>query len=357
MPLIDAIKAVACLLIVAHHLSVYGPMSDIAYPLIHGLIDGLYEYGRMAVQTFLVIGGFLTARSLAPSGMPHVPDPLAAIRKRYFRLAIPYLAALTLAITASAFAREWMEHASIPDLPEIPQMLAHVFLVQDLFKQDALSAGVWYVAIDFQLFALTVGLFWLAARLGKAYLGPVFVAGMMLASLFVFNRFAALDVTALYFYGSYGLGALAYWLSPRRDGKTWLLLLTIIVATALLLDFRLRIAIAVAVMLLLGLGRHTGWLERMPVPQPIAKLGQMSYSVFLVHFPICLIVNTVFFRFISLDPLANLFGLGIAIACSLAGGALFYRWVESQPLSDKMRLWVPAGFFASSYFAALSSAI
>lgn len=357
MPLIDAIKAIACLLIVAHHLSVYGPMSDAAYALISCLIDGMYQYGRMAVQAFLVIGGFLTARSLAPAGVPDIGNPLLAIRKRYFRLTLPYLAALTLAIAAAAFAREWMHNDAIPDVPNIPQLLAHALLMQDLLNQDALSAGVWYVAIDFQLFALTVGLLSLSARSGLQHAGPLFLAVLTAASLFFFNRHSFMDETALYFFGSYGLGALAYWVSGRRDGMFWLALLALLVAAALLLDFRLRIAIAGGVMLVLGLGRHTGLLESLPVPQPLMRLGRISYSVFLVHFPICLMVNAVFFHFFPKQPIANLVGLALAMGASIAAGSLFYRWIEARPLTHKMRLLIPAGFFASSYFAALGSAI
>ena len=67
MPLLDAFKAIACLMIVLHHLAVYGPMSDAAYPLFPGLIDWLYQYGRMAVQAFFVMAGFLAARLEYPS--------------------------------------------------------------------------------------------------------------------------------------------------------------------------------------------------------------------------------------------------------------------------------------------------
>ncbi len=45
MPFIDALKAICCLLIVTHHLAIYGPMSDIAYPLIPAVLDWLREYG------------------------------------------------------------------------------------------------------------------------------------------------------------------------------------------------------------------------------------------------------------------------------------------------------------------------
>jgi peptidoglycan/LPS O-acetylase OafA/YrhL len=66
MSLIDALKAISCLLIASHHLALYGPMADFAYPLIPGLIDWLREHGRIAVQVFFVIAGFLSARKLAP---------------------------------------------------------------------------------------------------------------------------------------------------------------------------------------------------------------------------------------------------------------------------------------------------
>ena len=105
MPFIDALKAVCCLLIVTHHLAIYGPMSDIAYPLIPALIDWLREYGRMSLQMFFVIAGFLTAAKFAPQGLSLVTTPISLIQQRYLRLIIPYLAALTLAIGCVALAR------------------------------------------------------------------------------------------------------------------------------------------------------------------------------------------------------------------------------------------------------------
>ena len=65
---VDALKAVSSQLIVLHHLAFYGPMSDAAHMLAPGLIGWLADYARIAVQVFLVISGFLAARSLAPGG-------------------------------------------------------------------------------------------------------------------------------------------------------------------------------------------------------------------------------------------------------------------------------------------------
>jgi len=65
---IDALKAVASQLIVLHHLAFYGPMSDYAQELFPGLMSWLYDYARIAVQAFLVIGGFLAAQALTRDG-------------------------------------------------------------------------------------------------------------------------------------------------------------------------------------------------------------------------------------------------------------------------------------------------
>ena len=360
MPLVDALKATACLLIVSHHLSIYGPMSDLAYPLIPGLIDWLREYGRIAVQVFFVVAGFLLAGKLAPHRVPLITDPIQAIKQRYVRLVIPYLAALTLAIGCAALARYWMTHDSIPAAPNLPQLLTHIFLLQDLLNQDALSAGVWYVAIDFQLFTLAVTILWLSGKIECRYphlklTGLVLIAGLTVVSLFAFNRNDFWDETAFYFFGSYGLGILVYWASNRQQHIVWLALLGALVIAALLVDFRSRIAVAGIVMLALGLARQYGVLGSWPVPNFLTYLGRISYSIFLVHFPLCLVVNATFFRFFPHQPVISIFGLILAIGISILGGALLFKWIESRPLTNKMQLLLPAGFMTSGLLVALGS--
>ncbi len=357
MPCVDALKAIACLFIVLHHLAFYGPMSDAAYTLAPAVIDFLYQYGRMAVQAFFVIAGFLMAAKFAPHGKALLTQPVQAIYQRYLRLAIPYLVALVCAILCAALARIWLTHDSIPDAPSLMQLLPHVFFLQDLLSQEALSAGVWYVAIDLQLFALAAILMWCAGRLEERYaelslLGPILIALLTLLSLFFFNLYEELDTTALYFFGAYGLGALAYWATRRRDGVWWLALLSTAVLAALLFDFRSRILVAGGVMLILGIARQTGRMETLAMPRLLVYLGRISYSVFLIHFPLCMVVNAVFFRFFPEQAFANLIGMMVAFAASIGGGALLFHWVENRQLSGRKRLLAPTGFLVSGMLAA-----
>jgi peptidoglycan/LPS O-acetylase OafA/YrhL len=340
---IDALKAISCQLIVLHHLAFYGPMSDAAYPLAPGLLDWLFQYARIAVQVFLVVSGFLAARSLAPSGRLVVPDPVALLWRRYRKLVVPYAVAILVSIAGAAIARGWMTHDSIPAAPTLRQFAAHLLLLHNVLDVDALSAGVWYVAIDLQLFALLLLALWIArgfagtqVRAG-VLLGMASVAMLMVASLFGFNRDAAWDIWAVYFFGAYGLGVLAFWATNPGRPALALLVLCAVTLAALYIDFRLRIAVALSVALLLGLARRGHWLETWPRGQAIAYLGKISYSVFLIHFPVCLVVNAVVSQLAPGRPMLNALGMGFAWLASNAAGALFHNYVESANLAVVLR--------------------
>lgn len=352
MAFIDALKAIASQLIVLHHLAFYGPMSDVANDLAPSLFSWLSQDARIAVQIFLVIGGFLAAKALAPSGLLVTKEPLQLLKKRYIKLAIPYVAAIAFSIVCATIARGLMDHDSIPDSPSAWQMLAHIALLQNILDFDALSAGVWYVAIDFQLFSLLLLTLWAARRTGGEtniahFFGLLFVGGLSVASLFYFNRDSDWDNWGVYFFGAYGLGALTYWATEREDKPDWLLVIAGIVTAALIIDYRSRIAVALLTALALGISRRWGFLENRPKGALLAYLGKISYSVFLAHFPVVLVINAIFSEFAPESETANAFGVLLAWAASLVAGALFYRLVESRTSYWQARLIDPVVFFFS----------
>ena len=332
LPLIDALKAIASQLIVIHHLAFYGPMSDYALPLAPRLIPWLYDYARIAVQAFLVMGGFLAAQALARDGTLIDRPVLGLLWRRYLKLVPPYATALLLAIGSAAIAGWLMVHESIPEPPTLSRLVAHIVLLQGVLGFDGLSAGAWYVAIDFQLYALLLITLWTARRIttDSPILGRILVVTLIVASLFCFNRIDDLDNWAIYFFGAYGLGALVYWTVQRRTAPAWLGIVVALVVTALVIDFRSRIAVALAVAIVLGLGRYTGVIETWPRARLTDWLGKISYSVFLIHFPVCLLFNALFERFAPHTPAIQLAGMFAAWLSSIAAGALFYRQVESR---------------------------
>lgn len=329
---IDALKLIGSQLIVLHHFAAYGPLADAMSQAAPHLSAWLYDYARMAVQVFLVLGGYLAARNLAPEGQIRIGSPWRTLWRRYQRLALPFVAALLLAMAAAMLARHWLVDDFIPAAPTWGQTLSHALLLHSILDQESLSAGVWYVAIDFQLFALMTLLLWLGRRRLWAVL---LVLGLMLASLFFFNRDADWDNWALYFFGAYGMGALAYWIGSSRHPGKLLGLLALAGLLALLLDFRGRIALALVVALLLALLQWRNHASRLQavMPAPLARavglLGQSSYALFLVHFPVLMLGNALFAH---LQPSSSVAAMGVLLASwglSLGLALLFERWVEA----------------------------
>lgn len=347
MPFIDALKAVGSQLIVLHHLAFYGPMMDWTHRSWPGMVDWLSDRARIAVQVFVVVAGFLSAHSLAPDGVLRARQPWLQVWKRYLRVALPYLVALLLSVLCTDLARLWMQHDSLSAPPTLWQFLLHVLLLHGVFGVESMSAGVWYVAIDFQLYVLLLVLLWLPRRWQQLrWLGAALVVLLALASLFHFNRDSAWDVWALYFFGAYGLGVVTYWCTrPDAARLSWArwawLCLCLAVVLALVVDFRERIALALIVALVLGWAHHGRWLAHWPRNRVIAYLGAISYSVFLLNFPVSLVVNAWFTRYMPASVAWQTLGVAVAwVACNLAGATFYHSVEKTLSWTNVRNVWI-----------------
>ena len=341
---IDGLKILAIQFILWHHLAAYGPFADEVQQVAPDLISWLYSYGRMAVQVFLVAGGYLAARALSPAGGAFAGPFLVTIANRYLRLALPYIVSLVLAILVAALARAWMDDDEfVANAPGLAQSLAHVFLIQGLLGYESLNAGVWYVAIDFQLFALLALILWLGGNMvrlspGLKLAGIGGVMTLAVASLFFFNRNDQLDNWAPYFFGSYGLGALAYWAGqgsrPAIQGQRLVAALALV---ALLIDFRWRVLVALITVMMINLSHLSLTLTQWRPSRLTAYLGRTSYALFLIHVPVYVLVTALFSHFEISGPYASFIGMLLTWGAALWFAGIFQRWVEA-PLA---RLRIP----------------
>ena len=362
LPLLDTAKGLACAAIVAHHLAFYGPMSDIAQPLAPDLMAWLYDYARMAVQIFLVLGGYLAAASLAPEGVARFDSAGQQVGKRFVRLVVPYVVALLVTVLVSALVRPWFDHPSVPGDPDVAQLITHALLLHSVADHESLSAGVWYVAIDFQLFTLSVLAFAAVRALPHglprqraAWVGQCAVVAGVAASLWGFNRDAQWDVWAVYFFGAYGLGMMAFWASRAPRAAGWVGAMAVLGAVALVVDFRGRIALALATALLLVWAMRTPAVRQWQGVAPLVRLGQMSYSVFLIHFAVCLLVNAVVSSLWPTSPGVNALGMVAAFALSLVAGQWLYRRLERHTPSLPTLLRWQASLVAAGVLVQLGS--
>ena len=264
--------------------------------------------------------------------------------------------------------RPWLDDEAVPGPPGFGQLLAHGLLLQDLLGFEALSTGVWYVAIDFQLFVLALAAIslsellqrrWAVPRETSRWLIAGLVTAMVVASLAVFNRHSELDTTALYFFGSYGLGMLVFWIGRVTRRSTWgfaVVLLALLGAAVLALDWRSRIATALVSALAVAVVQHVYGLKPAGWPavgEPLVRLGRISYSLFLIHFPVLLLVSAVVSHFLPTNPWIDMMGLLATVALSIVAAMLLYRWVESRPATWRAVLGLFAGLLACSAIVSL----
>ncbi|MEO6600266.1 MAG: acyltransferase [Polyangiaceae bacterium] len=334
LPFLDLLRALASQAIVWHHLAFYGPLSDSARDVATSVIDGLAQHARLAVQVFFVVSGYLTAVGLRDREPTRFREVYALISARYRRIGLPYLGAMALAIGANEIARHWMDHPSISARPSPGQLLAHAFLVHDLVGYEPLSAGIWYLAIDLQLTVLVALVFWLCARAAGALRGALWgrvVLGLLaVLSLFWFNRQPGLDRVAIYFMGAYGLGMITAWVHAGSLRRRFFWSYAVLVALAIAVDFRSRLLVALTTALVLTIGSHFGFLGSWPRSRLIGWFARISYSLFLVHFPVSLVVNALWSSHVPATPWLSLLGMCTAYAVSMGVAVLFHYEVERR---------------------------
>ena len=138
--LIDGLKVLAAQVIVLHHCVSYGQLALAASLQLPHLSSILFDYGRYAVQVFLVMAGYLAAQSAEKAfAINHVHSNGFGTRlvmqlaiRRYLRLVGPYIAALLITMVCAVLARQWSADEYIGQSETIAQVLAHLFLLQGL---------------------------------------------------------------------------------------------------------------------------------------------------------------------------------------------------------------------------------
>jgi peptidoglycan/LPS O-acetylase OafA/YrhL len=269
------------------------------------------------------------------------------VAQRYCRLAIPYLAAAGIAMCACAFAREWIDEDVIGPVPTLQQLAAHLVFMQDILGYESLSAGLWFVCITIQLTGLyLLGLFVRDAIVHRTTRAvrkrwgwvPNALAWLLAGvSLFYFNRDSSWEGWAVFFFGQFFLGVLVHHALDNERAERSLLIYFLLIGLALMVEWRSRLALALVTGLVLYLSDKTGVLSRWPSSRVVAFFGRISYSLFLIHFPVLILVATVWVQHDWTSSPQALAGLLVAGVASVAAATLFYRFVEEPAMRFSRR--------------------
>ena len=315
-------------------------MAEDARQFLPGVMTWLFEYGRYAVQIFLVMGGYLAAQSLTRTR--DIRNPRTALKlifNRYLRLFAPYVVALLITILCAWVARFWVQDEFVGESETLGQFLAHLFFLQGILGLDSISAGAWYVAIDWQLYAVLAIMF----GMFPGFRSLIWVSTILIvASLLYFNRLSDYENYFIYFIGSYGLGVLAQLAKNDADPAVNRLarILIIIIGLVILVSsfdhlwIRNILAYFVAIALIVWGGRAYKDEKHAKMHNLVFSIlwgSRRSYCAFLLHFSFILLANTLYIawgmdqRHDGAMALAMMF---LALVASWVAANYLYRLVE-----------------------------
>jgi peptidoglycan/LPS O-acetylase OafA/YrhL len=335
---IDALRGLAALGVACYHIHRYGPLHEPASQLIPAPLATVFEHGWMGVQVFFVISGFVIAYSVhAVRISPKFLGNFAL--RRSIRLDPPYWTTIFFVLGLYAIARSMGLGEDLIDPPHWRQLLSHAFYLQDILGYGNISVGFWSLCIEVQFYLALIVMLgvaqWLRGKLGPTspridtlcLLGVT--APLALVSLAEYQAGSDWDMWLVHFFCMFFLGALAWWtLAGRVPPLLFWYYVTLLVAR-LWLNWSLEIACATVAGVTIYLVGRRGLLGEWLSTPTLQYLGRISYSLYLIHYPISWIVVGLGFWLTGADPVAAVLWLCLALALSIGAADLLYRFVEA----------------------------
>lgn len=363
---IDALRGIAAFGVACYHIYRYGPLPEIAEPVVPSFLGACFDRGWTGVQMFFVISGFVIAYTLRDALV--TPGYLANYAfRRSLRLDPPYWATIAFVLLVHAVMSLHLGFVSPLDVPSAMEtpvtaklLAAHVLYLQNILGYDNLSAGFWTLCIEIQFYLLYVVGYGIAQKFPsrtkqrEADAGPVplliLFAPVAVASLFLWNLDSSNDMWIIHFFCMFFLGMTAWWaLDGRVPGWVfWAYAATI--AGRLAWDvrggrnFSVDLSVALVAGIAIYLVGRAGKLATTLNFRPLQYLGRVSYSLYLIHFPVAHVVTTFGFWLTdeSPSPAVAAFWLVAALFVSLGAAHLLYVFVEAPSVRFASRFKRPA---------------
>lgn len=338
---LDGLRGLAALYVVLFHCWLY---AFPGYPNSSAprVLDVLM-FGRIAVVFFLVLSGFSLAISPARHGW-RSGGVVQFLRRRAWRILPPYWAALALSLVISLF----VVPASHYGPPNTSSLLVYGLVLQDVFFAPTPNGAFWSIGVEAELYLLFPLVLLVRRRFSAAAAVacvtlPVIVRGLLApgSNPVEGDNWLAPHLAPVFVAGVVGAGIVVASERVRRLPWGWFAVLAALPVLALGFIqgsvwtvrhyFWIDLAIAPAMTMLIA-AVATGqpaWLVRLLTARPLQRLGDSSYSLYLIHLPIVLVViRRVAPHFVAPGLHTFCFTLLVGLPVSLLTAWLFSRIFE-----------------------------
>jgi peptidoglycan/LPS O-acetylase OafA/YrhL len=350
---LDGIRGLAALYVVVNHIFL---RTFPGYPADHAPFwAGWFIYGRFAVVVFIVLSGFSLALSPARHGWRLGGASRFAYR-RARRILPAYWAALAFSLAVAWLITPPPGQAP----PGTKSVVVNGLLVQNIVGAPSPNRSFWSMAVEAQLYIVFPLLLLLVRRWGAIAMlatvtivvAAVGIVGPHVDRLDTFVIQSAPDLAALFAVGILAAGIVGAGRARRAWPWPWLALAAAVPVLATIfwrgsvwtLDnlFWVDLAFGPAVACLLAAlatGRPARLLHFLDT-RPIRNLGQSSYSLYLTHGPIVVLVyDELVARRFSHGTTAFLLTFALAVPLTIAFARLFAAVFERPFLGQRAWSW------------------
>jgi peptidoglycan/LPS O-acetylase OafA/YrhL len=369
---LDGLRAVAALAVIVFH--IYDNDTSPLHPVLARLpymFRWLMMQGSEGVEIFFVLSGFVIARSVSRDWVSLRFLGRFALR-RSLRLDPPYWAILTILL----FLKIVLVHHD----PNVAWFKGRGFDKFDIFfnyiylqtlLQRRIVLGVsWTLCLELMFYLTYVFLLGITQRSSLIFSGrkrskiqahhvqpnPIFLT-IIFGSTFIVSAWSwyvhgigQWGHNGWYMYiGRWHMffaGALLQWVVgrwvPQPLYAVSLAMIFILAIVGKWPNIQVEtggIVVTITSILIFAANMFNQW-DRWLSGRFMQQIGRISYSVYLVHLPICTAVSATAIHFLGLRPLAAIIGFPICIATTIAVAQLCYLLVEkpSLALSQKVKV-------------------
>jgi len=307
---VDALRGIASASVCLFHLT-NGPTPFVFLP--EGPLKSLGSFGKLGVQVFFVISGFIIPYSLFKAGY-RLNQYGIFIIKRIVRLDPPYLATILFVIVLGYLSAMVPGFHGPPYRVTIPQVLLHLAYLNVFFDGNWLVGAFWTLAIEFQYYLLMGLLFPLISHKHTGMRLLIFLLLGSMAIQFPDHHFLP------HWLFLFMMGMLAF---QRRSGLIgggtfWGVLAMLAGGACYTLEPAMAGA-GLAATLAITFGNFRN--------RVLLFFGTISYSLYLVHMPVGSKVINLGYRFgHGMAAKLSLIATGFVLSVAVAG--LLYRFVE-----------------------------
>lgn len=354
---VDGLRGLAALGIALYHIWRYEPPANSSLPptyltveFVPPIVDWLLLRTWIGVQFLLVVSGFVIAYTLRNTWVTP-REAVSFVVRRIVRLLPPYWVTIALVLLLHFACVSWWSWPSpFEESPSVSRVLAHLVFLQDVLGETPLSAGIWTVCIEMQFYVVCVLVWWLTQRLPSRSGSPpprastwrlaVVFGPLALMSLVLWNRQDSTEPWVTHFLCSFFLGMVTWWTLDGTVPRTVFVTTIAVVTAHLAWRWKLENALALTAAMSIYIAGRTGHMHDWLNWRWVQFLGRISYSLYLIHYPVSHLVMWLGWRCCSDSPTAAQASLilFLCLTVSVAAGHLLYVLVEAP--SGRCSAWL-----------------